>query len=194
MRPTPPIFVAIAFLGAALTVAPSTAVAQASSAEIERALVAAPGDWGADATVLSLKEDGSSEVLRQGSNGLVCWDSSVYNSRFTSMCTSEANRPRVEQTHAVRQAVASDEDAEARLRELEERGEREAPQFGSLFFRAAGDDPATARTHTTISVPYATGESLGVPEGEWPEGRQPARIWLMQAGTSSAHLMLPLGM
>jgi hypothetical protein len=49
-----------------------------------------------------------------------------------------------------------------------------------------GADQATARTHTTIAVPGATGASLGLPEN----GKEGV-LWVMDAGTSTAHLMIP---
>ena len=47
-------------------------------------------------------------------------------------------------------------------------------------------DQATARTHTTIAVPGATGASLGLPEN----GKEGV-LWVMDAGTTTAHLMIP---
>ena len=47
----------------------------------------------------------------------------------------------------------------------------------------------SAALHMTIAVPYATGETLGglAEEGSYTR----AGTWVMQAGTSSAHIMLP---
>ena len=41
---------------------------------------------------------------------------------------------------------------------------------------------------TTIAVPFATSDSLGLPdEGNYTG----AGTWIMEAGTSAAHIMLP---
>jgi hypothetical protein len=49
-----------------------------------------------------------------------------------------------------------------------------------------GNDQAGARTHTTIAVPFATTASTGLPEN----GRE-GGAWIMDAGTSTAHIMTP---
>ena len=45
---------------------------------------------------------------------------------------------------------------------------------------------ATARTHFTVAVPGATAASLGIPDNPKMGG-----VWIMNPGTSTAHLMLP---
>ena len=49
-----------------------------------------------------------------------------------------------------------------------------------------GKDQATARTHMTIAVPGATAQSMGLPDNPKMGG-----VWIMNAGTSTAHLMVP---
>jgi len=51
-----------------------------------------------------------------------------------------------------------------------------------------GPDREHARTHTTIAVPGATAQSLGLPDNPKMGG-----VWIMNAGTSTAHLMTPGG-
>ena len=71
-------------------------------------------------------------------------------------------------------------------RAAEEDGSRIAPEFGSVFISMNGDDQASAGTHTTISVPGATTASIGLPESPGQGG-----AWIMQAGSSYAHIMTP---
>ena len=49
--------------------------AQTDEATIERALMAASARARDDASVVKWEDDGTRVVLRQGSNGLVCWES-----------------------------------------------------------------------------------------------------------------------
>ena len=49
-----------------------------------------------------------------------------------------------------------------------------------------GADSEHARRHTTIAVPGATAQSLGLPDNPKQGG-----VWIMNAGTSTAHLMTP---
>jgi hypothetical protein len=49
-----------------------------------------------------------------------------------------------------------------------------------------GPDREHARIHTTVAVPGATSKTMGLPEDNKQGG-----IWIMNAGTSTAHLMTP---
>jgi hypothetical protein len=60
------------------------------------------------------------------------------------------------------------------------------PEFGSVFYTFSGADQATARMHVTIAVPGATAQSLGLPDNPKMGG-----AWIMNAGTSTAHIMTP---
>ena len=58
----------------------------------------------------------------------------------------------------------------------------------SYFWRKAWlfADRERARAHTTIAVPGATAQSMGLPDNNKQGG-----AWIMNAGTSTAHLMIP---
>jgi hypothetical protein len=60
------------------------------------------------------------------------------------------------------------------------------PEFGSVFYTLSGKDQASARLHVTIAVPGATAQSLGLPDNAKQGG-----AWIMNAGTSTAHIMVP---
>jgi hypothetical protein len=49
-----------------------------------------------------------------------------------------------------------------------------------------GANRETARTHMTIAVPGATQAKLGLPENGRGGG-----VWIMNPGTTTAHLMTP---
>ena len=70
--------------------------------------------------------------------------------------------------------------------EAERNGTREVSEFGSVYYSVNSDDREGANIHMTISVPYATSHSLDV-----PSERTNAGVWIMGAGTSGAHLMIP---
>ena len=65
-------------------------------------------------------------------------------------------------------------------------GSRVKPEFGSVWYHYMGPDKDHARTHMTIAVPGATTQSLGLPDN----GKN-GTVWIMNAGTSTAHLMTP---
>jgi hypothetical protein len=55
-----------------------------------------------------------------------------------------------------------------------------------VFISMNGPDQASARTHTTIAVPGATSDSLGLPDNPGQGG-----AWLMATGTTTSHIMIP---
>ena len=54
-----------------------------------------------------------------------------------------------------------------------------------MWYTLNGPDQATARLHVTIAVPGATAASLGLPDNGKMGG-----AWIMNAGTSTAHIMM----
>ena len=174
------------FLAASLLI-PSALLGQ-SQMQVQRALMAAPPNMRDDATVLELRPDGTTAVLRQGANGLMCWDNRGrrgYNNPLDVQCTTEANRPRLEQNHEFQAAGGSDEEIQARFQRSEADGSRALSEFGSIYYRVQGESMSDFRTHTTVAVPFATGESLGLPSRGGG-----GMLWVMQGGTSSSHLMV----
>ena len=163
--------------------------AQSVEDEIAAALMAAPPALQANAMVIRLDDAGDYEVLREGDNDLVCWNRSDQpNMSFSVQCTSAGNLARIKQNRAWAMSGQSAEEIRALQDAAEADGTREVSVFGSMYYTMAGADADSANLHMTIAVPFATGESLGLPEeGSYTR----AGTWLMQAGTSSAHIMLP---
>ena len=163
----------------------STASAQTDAELIERALVAAPARAADGATVIKWNADHTYETIREGTNQLVCYDRSSDEGRpaFAVQCTVLGNLDRVAQS---RRALAENEDGEAVLDMMEANGTRIQPVFGSVFISVNGADAETARMHTTIAVPNATADSLGIPDNPASGG-----AWVMAAGSTDAHIMTP---
>ncbi len=164
--------------------------AQSDDDAIATALMAAPPALAANAMVIRLDDAGDYEVLREGDNDLVCWDRSDQpNMSFSVQCTSVGNLPRIRQNRAWAMSGQSAEETRAMQEAAEADGTREVSVYGSMYYTVAGADKESANLHMTIAVPYATGETLGglAEEGSYTR----AGTWVMQAGTSSAHIMLP---
>ena len=166
---------------------PLTALAQ--SVEIEKALLAAPPTMRENAMVIKMAADGSHTVLREGSNGLMCWDrSDEPNRTFSVQCTSEENLERVQQNRAFNMSGGTPEEIRAMRDAAEVDGSRKESKFGSVYYTLNGENAESASLHLTIAVPHATGNTLGLPEqGSYT---QPGS-WIMEPGTTSAHIMLP---
>jgi hypothetical protein len=163
-------------------------IAQSNDAEIERALMAAPRNMKDAATIVHWKADGTYDTLRKGTNRLVCYDWSGMPGKqpFAVQCTSIANLPRVAQN--LKLAAITDQAArKAEVEKMEKDGTRAKPEFGSVWLTMnAADKEHATRVHTTIAVPGATTQSLGLPDKPTQGG-----VWIMDAGTSTAHLMTP---
>ncbi|MBM63721.1 MAG: hypothetical protein CL484_12315 [Acidobacteria bacterium] len=172
-----------------LLTAPASGAAQNTTDAIAKALLAAPAALQAEAMVIRLAANGTHTVLREGSNGLVCWDRSDEPSRsFSVQCTSEENLARVKQNRVWSMSGRSADDLRALREAAEADGTREVSKFGSVYYSLNGADAGSASLHTTIAVPFATSESFGLPD----QGNYTAAgTWIMEAGNSSAHIMLP---
>jgi hypothetical protein len=172
---------------AACVVAP-VVHAQTDQEIIDRAVLAAPANARAAAMVVKWAADGTRVVVRPGTNGVVCWDQAVWPGQrpFSVHCTSVANLPRVEQNREFFYKAGNAKEAEALVQAAEKDKTRKVPEFGAGYYGLVGNDQATARGHVTIAVPFATTETLKLPSKPTASG-----AWIMDAGSSGAHIMVP---
>jgi hypothetical protein len=154
---------------------------------VTTALLAAPNNLREAATVIKWKADYTYDTLKQGTNKLVCYDRSgqPLQQPFSVECTMVGNLPRVAQNMKF-EALGDRAKANAALDAAEKDGTRVKPEFGSVFYNQNGPSREQMRSHTTIAVPGATTKTLGLPETGAGGG-----VWIMNAGTSTAHLMVP---
>ena len=164
--------------------------AGASQADVDKALVAAPGSMKDQATVIKWSPDFTYETLRKGTNHLVCYDRSGFplHPAFSVQCTSLANLDRVAQNLEA-ESTGDRGESEALLKEWEAAGTRVAPEYGSMWYNENGADAVSADPHhLMIAVPGATTESTGLPEGRRNSN---GGAFIMGAGTLTAHIMIP---
>jgi hypothetical protein len=157
----------------------------AQSPDVDTPVLAAPANLRQGATVIKWKPDFTYETLKKGTNRLVCYDRSGQPGQrpFSLECTSIANLERVAQNMKFE---AAGDKKQAMLDAAEKDGTRVKPEFGSVFYNFSGADRERARAHTTVAVPMATAQSLGLPDNNKQGG-----AWIMNAGTSTAHIMIP---
>jgi len=164
----------------------STAAAAQTPAEtIEKALAAAPRQAREAAAVIKWKPDFTYDTLKPGTNRIVCYDQSGLPGQqaFSLECTSLGNLDRAAQNLKFEAQGAQ---KQAMLDAAEKDGTREKPEFGSVWYHMMGADKEKARPHFFFADPSATEKTLGLPEN----GRN-GGVWIMNAGTSTAHLMTP---
>jgi len=179
---------AFAQRGGGAPAAPIPLEAGASQADVDKALLAAPAPMKAGATVIKWKPDLSGyTTLRKGTNRMVCFDKSGLPGQqaFSVECSSIGNLDRAQQNMKF-ESEPDRAKRQAALDAAEKDGSRAKPEFGSVWYHVMGASQEAARTHMTIAVPMATKATLGLPE----DGNQ-GGVWIMNAGTTTAHLMTP---
>lgn len=159
----------------------------AQTPDLSTALTPAPANLKEGATVIKWKPDYTYDTLRKGTNNLVCFDRSGQPGQqpFAAECTSLGNLPRVAQNLKF-EAETDRAKRQAALDAAEKDGSRIKPEYGSVWYHVMGMNKDNIRRHTTIAVPGATTQSMGLPDNNKQGG-----VWIMNAGTSTAHLMTP---
>jgi hypothetical protein len=177
----------IAMIILGVMVVSTSALAQAPDAAVETALLAAPANLREGAAVIKWKPDFTYDTLKKGTNRLVCYDRTGFPEQqpFSVECTSIANLDRVAQNLKF-EAGGDKIKTQAMLDAAEKDGTRVKPEYGSVWYHMLGPDREHAHAHMTIAVPGATTQSLGL-----PDNNKQGTVWIMNAGTTTAHLMTP---
>jgi hypothetical protein len=166
--------------------------------QIAAAVLAAPEDMRADATVLGYAPDGHFTMLRQGRGGLTCLASDPKSDRFHVACYHRSLEPFMARGRALRaHGVTGDRVDSVRFAEVRS-GKLRVPRHPAVLYSLTGPpdsfDPATgtapkAEPLFVVYVPFATGKSLGL--STTPVDGAP---WIMHPGTPKAHIMFQPGM
>lgn len=156
--------------------------------DLAKDVLAAPANMRDGATVIKWKPDFTYDVLKQGTNNIVCYDKSGFPEQqaFMVECTSsKANLDRMAQNLKA-EALGDKKATQAMLDAEEKDGTRAKPVYGSVWYHAMGPDKDHVRMHMTIAVPGATTQTTGL-----PDNGKDGTVWIMNAGTTTAHLMTP---
>ncbi len=168
--------------------APIPLEAGASQADVDKAVLAAPANLRGQATVIKWNPaDWTYTTLRKGTNPLVCFDSSGFPGQqpFSVECSSAANLDRIKQNLTF-EAEPDRAKRTAAIAASEKDGSRATPEYGSVWYHLRGPDQERARAHMTVALPGATTQTTSIPDNPKMGG-----VWIMDAGTSAAHLMIP---
>ena len=178
--------------------APSPSTPQSAEQQVAAAVLAAPADMRAGATVWGYAPDGHFTTLRQGSGALVCLASDPKAERFHVACYQRSLEPFMARGRALRaHGVAGDRVDSVRFAEVRS-GKLRMPRHPAVLYSLTGPvdsfDPATgtapkAQPLFVVYVPFATGRSLGL--SSTPVEGAP---WIMHPGTPKAHIMFQPGM
>ena len=166
----------------------SNVYAQTNAQLIEQSLAAATRRGRDDATVVKWTADHTYMTIKEGTNQIVCYSRADQRDRppFAVQCTSLANLDRVAQNRRFRAESTDAEGERALVAAAAQNGSRVKAEYGSWFRSMNGQDRASAGVHTTIAMPGATATSTG-----FPDNREQGGAFIMAAGTTEAHLMVP---
>jgi hypothetical protein len=176
----------IALFALGVIVVSTCALAQAQAQDADPTL-AAPANLREGATVIKWKSDFTYDTIKKGTNQIVCYDKSGQPElpAFIYECTSLGNLDRAAQNMKF-ESGGDKAKTQAMLDAAEKDGTRVKPVYGTVWYHLMGADKEHARSHMTIAVPGATTASTGLPDNPKNGG-----VWIMNAGTTTAHLMTP---
>lgn len=162
--------------------------------QIKQALLAAPADKRAGATVYGYDANKEVVVLRKGTNELICLADNPFEAGFSAACYHRDLEPFMQRGRALRKEGKQGREI-FDLREQEVKAGKLAmpKQPTTLFVYTAKDEDVeggggvkNGYLRYVVYIPYATAESTGLPLK--PEG--PAMPWIMDPGTHGAHIMI----
>lgn len=155
--------------------------------QIAAAVKAAPESMRDGATVRGFTDEGTITMLREGNGTLVCLADDPHEEGFHVACYHESLAPFMKRGRELRQQGVTAVDS-VRRAEIES-GALSYPESPTTLYNLSGTYDAQADTVREASrlhvvyVPYATGESTGLPTR--PQGGP----WLMEPGQPWAHIM-----
>ena len=161
--------------------------------QIAGAVLAAPEELRADATVYGYDADGALVTIREGDGELVCLADDPTAEGFRVACYHRSLEPYMARGRALRAEGITGQDSIDRRHEEVEAGTLKLPEEPAMVYNLGGDslDAATGavqgrRVLYAVYMPYATAAGTGLPAQ--PAG--PGMPWLMRAGTPTAHIMI----
>lgn len=179
---------------AACALAPLPLAAQTPTPEqqIAAAVLAAPAERRADATVLGWDASGALVTLRAGSNDMVCLADDPSDEAWSAACYHASLEPFMARGRELAaQGVEGGERSTRRFEEIEA-GTLPFPTEPAMLyvlhgqgFDAAAGEVLEPYLRWVIYTPFATAESTGLSTTPVQGGP-----WLMGAGTAGAHIMI----
>ena len=166
----------------------------APQVQIAQAVLAAPPQDRADATVFGFADDGSMTTLREGSNSLICLADDPNREGWNVACYHESLDPFMARGRELRAEGVTDSGELAQRRWAEaDAGTLSMPEKPATLYVMTGDGYDAASGAVTngflrwvVYTPWATPEETGLPTA--PTG--PGAPWLMFPGTAGAHIMI----
>ncbi len=161
--------------------------------QIAAAVLAAPEDRRAGATVLGYDPAGALVTLRAGTNDLICLADTPGDDHFSVACYHVSLEPFMKRGRELVAQGIKGEDRMMRRWQETDAGTLPMPKTPATLYVLTGKgyDAATgtvddAYLRFVVYIPYATQESTGLPLSP----SAPGAPWLMFPGTAGAHIMI----
>lgn len=163
--------------------------------QIKTAVLAAPDEKQADATVMGYNDSGELIELRKGSNGMICLASDPNGKGFSVSCYQADLEPFMIRGRELKkegksfQEIFDTREAEAKS------GKLKMPAEGATLYVLTADaenyNITTGEVSDTflryvVYLPWATSETTGLPL----KPSAPGMPWIMDPGTHRAHIMI----
>lgn len=163
--------------------------------QLKSAVLAAPAEKRAEATVYGYSPEGKLVLLRQGTNELVCLGDNPEQEGFSVSCYHRDLEPFMQRGRDLKEQGKGFQEI-FDTREEEVKSGRltmpEAPTTLMVYsapadaYNAATGEVTDGNFRYVVYIPYATAESTGLPLK--PEA--PGMPWIMDPGTHRAHIMI----
>ena len=172
------------------------ALAQVSAEDqIKMAVLAAPVEYQAGATVYGFNNDGSNYTLREGNNEFYCIADNQEVTRFQVSCYHDSLEAFMERGRELRAEGKNPQEIFDIREEEEKSGKLEMPKAPATMHVYYGEDVTYDEEENklvgggfryVVYIPFATQETTGL--GIRPNGA--GHPWLMDPGTHRAHIMI----
>lgn len=159
--------------------------------QIKTALMAVPDDYREGAKVYGYDAKGNFTTLREGTNDYIAIADDPTNERFSTAAYHQELEPFMARGRELKaQGMGSKEIFETRENEVKS-GQLKMPDKATLCVFSGDVNAETKEIENpyvryVFYIPYATGESTGLPTTPTP----PGHAWLMDPGTHRAHIMI----
>ncbi len=165
------------------------------TAQINAAVMAAPEDKRAEATVLGYDTDGNMVTIRVGSNNMVCLADDPNSPGFNAACYHMDLEPFMARGRELKAAGKNPQEIFDIREEEAKSGKLKMPEAPATLhvlsgkegkYNAESGEVENANYRYVVYIPFATAESTGLPE----RPIVPGGPWIMDPGTHRAHIMV----
>ena len=159
--------------------------------QITTAVLAAQEIDRENATVMGYRSDGSLDVLRQGSNELICLADDPKKKGFSVAAYHKSLEPFMARGRALRKEGKTEKEIFDIREEEAKSGALDMPDRALLSVLTGKVNPETKEIEErflrwVFYIPFATPESTGLPLAP----QIPGGPWIMNPGTHRAHIMM----